>query len=61
MSTPATAEATPKPFDSKLGTGKERFLVQVMVHALEAGWRTPEDFVRHFPPRRADRVARQGR
>jgi hypothetical protein len=49
MSTNAAADKSIKPFDSKLGTGKERFLAQVMVHAFEAGWRTPEDFLRHFP------------
>lgn len=37
-------------YDSKLPTGKERFLSQLVVHALGAGWRTAEDFVRHFPP-----------
>ncbi len=51
MSMTATAEATARPFDSKLGSGRERFLAQVMVHALETGWRTPEDFLRHFPAR----------
>ena len=51
MSKTATAEATAKPFDSKLGTGRERFLAQVMVHSLDTGWRTPEDFLRHFPAR----------
>jgi hypothetical protein len=41
----------PAPFSSKLPTGAERFLCQIVVHALETGFRTAEDFVRHFPPR----------
>ncbi|MBN2193232.1 MAG: hypothetical protein JW751_10490 [Polyangiaceae bacterium] len=43
---------SPQPFDSLLPTGRERFLAQVMVHALQDGWATPEDFLRHFPPQR---------
>jgi hypothetical protein len=31
-------------------TGAERFLSQVVVHALEDNWRSPEDFFRHFQP-----------
>ena len=38
------------PFTSKLGHGRERFLAHVVEHALSAGRRTPEDFIRHFPP-----------
>jgi hypothetical protein len=37
-------------FKSSLKTGADRFLSQVVVHALEDNWRTPEDFFRHFPP-----------
>src|SRR5688572_16386002 len=35
---------------SSLGTGRERFLAYVIEHGFEIGRRTPEDFVRHFPP-----------
>jgi len=37
-------------FKSSLKSGADRFLSQVVVHALEDNWRTPEDFFRHFPP-----------
>ena len=37
-------------FKSGLKTGAERFLSQVVVHALEDNWRSPEDFFRHFQP-----------
>jgi hypothetical protein len=37
-------------FKSSLKTGADRFLSQVVVHAIEDNWRTPEDFFRHFPP-----------
>ncbi len=43
---------SPQPFDSLLPTGRERFLAQVMVHALQDGWATAEDFLRHFPPQK---------
>ena len=35
---------------SELKTGRERFLAHVIEHALKVGRRSPEDFVRHFPP-----------
>jgi hypothetical protein len=35
---------------SSLGKGRERFLAHVIEHGFEVGRRTPEDFVRHFPP-----------
>jgi hypothetical protein len=35
---------------STLGKGRERFLAHVIEHGFEVGRRTPEDFVRHFPP-----------
>lgn len=35
---------------SNLGTGRERFLAHVIDHGFDIGRRTPEDFVRHFPP-----------
>ena len=37
-------------FVSRLGHGKERFLAHVIEQGLEVGRRTPEDFIRHFPP-----------
>jgi len=37
--------------DSKLGIGRQRFLSDVIEHALSTGRRTPSDFLRHFPPR----------
>jgi hypothetical protein len=37
-------------FVSKLAEGRERFLAHVVEHTLEIGQRTPEDFIRHFPP-----------
>jgi hypothetical protein len=37
-------------FVSKLADGRERFLAHVVEHTLEIGQRTPDDFVRHFPP-----------
>lgn len=37
-------------FISKLGHGRERFLAHVVDYALQSGRRTPEDFIRHFPP-----------
>jgi hypothetical protein len=36
---------------SDLPTGRERFLAGVVQYALEEGWRTPSDFLRHFGPR----------
>ena len=38
------------PFRSDLSDGKQRFLSQVVVHALESHLRSAKDFVRHFPP-----------
>lgn len=39
-----------KPRSSTLTKGRERFLAHVIDHAFEVGRRTPEDFIRHFPP-----------
>lgn len=39
-----------RPFASKLTHGRERFLAHVVDHALQCGRRTPEDFIKHFPP-----------
>jgi hypothetical protein len=46
-------DASDKParqFQSKLDKGRERFLAHTIEHALETGRRSPEDFIRHFPP-----------
>jgi hypothetical protein len=37
-------------FKSSLKSASERFLSQTVVHTLERGFRTPEDFLRHFRP-----------
>jgi hypothetical protein len=37
-------------FRSKLGDGLSRFLAHVIENGLETARRTPEDFIRHFPP-----------
>lgn len=44
----ATADAPT--FVSKLPQGRQRFLAHAIEHALSIGRRTPEDFIRHFPP-----------
>jgi hypothetical protein len=38
------------PRSSQLGKGRERFLAHVIEHGFDVGRRSPEDFVRHFPP-----------
>jgi len=40
------------PFRSALPNGWQRFLAHVVEHGLTSGRRTPEDFIRHFPPAR---------
>lgn len=35
---------------SELPDPRQRFLARVVDHTLDDGWRTPEDFLRHFPP-----------
>jgi len=52
---------SPQPFDSLLPTGRERFLAQVMVHALQDGWATAEDFLRHFRRRSSSNPWRRWR
>src|SRR5262245_30448359 len=37
-------------FASKLGEARERFLAHVIDHGFAIGRRSPEDFIRHFPP-----------
>ncbi|MBN1612651.1 MAG: hypothetical protein JW940_38865 [Polyangiaceae bacterium] len=39
-------------FESALSEGRDRFLAHVIEHALSVGRRSPEDFIRHFPPQR---------
>jgi hypothetical protein len=36
---------------SGLDDGKQRFLSQVVAHAIASGRRSAKDFIRHFPPR----------
>ncbi len=44
------AAVDPK-ISSGLSDGRQRFLSQVVAHALESGLRSPKDFVRHFSPK----------
>jgi hypothetical protein len=47
------AEATKEgagPYESKLGEGAQRFLAHAVENSLQVGRRTPDDFIRHFPP-----------
>jgi hypothetical protein len=37
-------------FKSSLKSASERFLSQTVAHVLDRGFRTPEDFLRHFKP-----------
>ncbi|HVJ21022.1 MAG TPA: hypothetical protein VM686_36680 [Polyangiaceae bacterium] len=37
-------------FVSNLKDGRQRFLSHVIQHALACGRRSPDDFIRHFPP-----------
>lgn len=37
-------------YKSSLKTGAERFLAQALAHAQAQGFRTPDDFLRHFKP-----------
>lgn len=37
-------------FKSSLKTGAERFLAQALAHAQAQGFRTPDDFLKHFKP-----------
>jgi hypothetical protein len=47
---PRATSADPKA-SSALGDGKQRFLSQVVEHAIASGRRSAKDFVRHFPPK----------
>jgi len=37
--------------ESRLPTGRERFLAAILDYAMSEGWRTSKDFLRHFGPR----------
>jgi hypothetical protein len=43
-------DSGPSERKSSLTKGRERFLAHVIDHGFEVGRRSPEDFVRHFPP-----------
>ena len=45
-----TDGGTGSDFKSSLKSASERFLSQTVVHALDRGFRTPDDFLRHFKP-----------
>jgi hypothetical protein len=45
-----TDGGTGSDFKSSLKSASERFLSQTVVHTLERGFRTPEDFIRYFRP-----------
>lgn len=45
-----TDGGTGSDFKSSLKSASERFLSQTVVHTLERGFRTPDDFLRHFRP-----------
>lgn len=38
------------PHHSQLASARERFLASVLDYAFDDGWRTPQDFLRHFEP-----------
>jgi hypothetical protein len=47
-----TSSSAPAPWhESRLPTGRERFLAAIVDYALSDGWRTSKDFLRHFSPR----------
>lgn len=50
MTTKEAANHEQPPFRSKLPEGRQRFLAHVIEHGFEIGRRTPQDFIRHFPP-----------
>ena len=45
-----TSTDTAFAFKSSLKTGAERFLAQALAHVLAQGFRTADDFLRHFKP-----------
>ena len=44
------SSAEPPSFESGLKEGRDRFLAHAIEHALSSGRRSPEDFLRFFPP-----------
>lgn len=45
-----TSSDTSRRHVSELGDPRHRFLAQIVEYTLAEGFRTPEDFLRHFPP-----------
>lgn len=46
------SSSAPAPrLESRLPTGRERFLAVILDYAMNEGWRTSNDFLRHFGPR----------
>jgi hypothetical protein len=50
MSSGSPSSESTKRHVSELPDPRQRFLARVVDHTLEDGWRSPEDFLRHFPP-----------
>lgn len=50
-STELSSFTDPSRFVTDLPTPPERFLARVLAHALENNWRSPDEFLIHFPPR----------
>ncbi|HEY6557387.1 MAG TPA: hypothetical protein VI072_08940 [Polyangiaceae bacterium] len=46
----ADVDSSRTSFSSALPQGRQRFLAHVIEHSLAIGRRTPQDFIRHFPP-----------
>jgi hypothetical protein len=46
----AAKKSAPRPSQSENTVGRNRFLSHVVEHALQAGLRSPADFIRQFPP-----------
>lgn len=50
MTEASTAKKGSETFESRLGEGPQRFLAHAVENALHVTRRTPDDFIRHFPP-----------
>lgn len=50
MATPSSSPDSKKRHVSELGEPRQRFLARVVDHTLSEGFRTPEEFLRDFPP-----------
>src|SRR5690606_26683612 len=46
----SSSSAQPPRLESQLPSGRERFLAVILDYALNEGWRTSRDFLRHFGP-----------